>query len=177
MPIAFDDIPQAKPAYELIDGRLYRKMSPMRRHARLQAAFLRVLQNWAGPEADVLAEWRCRISDRERRYALVPDVAYFSAQRLAQLDLEAREEPACGPDIAVEILSPGESRRLLNLKIPAYLRAGGTLVLIVDPESRTVDVHSAAGTRRFACGELLVAPQFPGLRIDLGELFRVLDRP
>ena len=176
MHIDFDDIPEAKPAFELIAGQLVQKMSPKRRHARLQGAFQRAIQAWAGEGADVLTEWRCRISDGEKRFALVPDVAYFASARLARYAEEDREEPPSAPDIAVEVLSPGDSRRLLKLKIAAYLCAGSKLVLIVDPLRRTVVAHDPSGERPFKEAETVRTPDLPGLELDLAKIFSVLDR-
>ena len=137
-------IPDAKPAYELIDGRLVQKMSPKTRHSLIQYAIAATLAAWAGEDAAIGTEWRFRIADGHKRHALVPDVACVARERLLAIPAgETREEPPFAPDIAVEILSPGDDQRLLDLKIEAYLRNGGRLVLISDPLGRTMNAHDS----------------------------------
>lgn len=170
-------IPDAKPAYELIDGQLVQKMSSKTRHALLQQAIAATLGAWAGEALAVGTEWRFRIADGAQRHALVPDVACVARERLLAVPRgEAREEPPFAPDIAVEILSPGDDQGLLNLKIGAYLRTGARLVLIVDPLDRTMRAHDPERTSVWDQHAVFAHELFPGLRIDLAALFSLIDR-
>ncbi|MFY9630380.1 MAG: Uma2 family endonuclease, partial [Candidatus Cybelea sp.] len=73
---------------------------------------------------EVGPEWRFRIAPPgEVRRPLVPDVAYVSNERLRPLNDEEVETPPLAPDVAVEILSPGDRRADLEDKIGVYLRA------------------------------------------------------
>jgi len=152
-------IPEVKPAIESIRGRYAQKMSPRRRHAILQLRMGALLTQWAGGRGEVGTEWRFYISPAgEAPSSLVPDVAYVSFERLP-LDLgEAREKPEIAPDIAVEILSPGDRLAPLEEKIAIYTANGSMAVIVVDPAAKTVRV----------CGSL---DAFPGLRIDTEKLF------
>lgn len=67
----------------------------------------------------------------------IPDVAYISAQRQTQASHEAYNPLA--PDLAIEVLSPTDSERKLHIKIANYL-AAGTIVWVVRPEERAVEV-------------------------------------
>ena len=49
------------------------------------------------------------------------------------------------PDLVVEVASPSDSRRELNDKAQMWLRHGVRVVWVVQPDTRTVDVHPADG--------------------------------
>ncbi len=46
----------------------------------------------------------------------------------------------------VEVASPSDSHRELNDEAQMWLRHGGRLVRVVQPDARTVDVHTADGS-------------------------------
>ena len=82
--------------------------------------------------------WLERYPDRIR----VPDMAFTSVERLPLgEDVPAYAELV--PDLVVEIVSPGNSRRGVNDKARMWLSHGVRLVWVVHPETRTVDVHRA----------------------------------
>ena len=93
----------------------------------VQGKLWAILHDLASGRGDVGTEWRCYLTQEERRTSLVPDVAFVSRERLATLSYEERERPHFAPDIAVEVRSPDESRRIREWKIALYLRCGGTL--------------------------------------------------
>ncbi len=71
-----------------------------------------------------------------------PDIAYFSAAKipLEAMDTGYAEVP---PDLVVEVASPGNSRREVSDKAQMWLSYGVRLVWVVQPDTRTVDVHGA----------------------------------
>jgi len=76
-------IPEIKPAIESIGGRWMQKVSPQSRHSVLQARLGALLGTWAGRRGQVGTERRCYfLPQGERWSSLVPDVAYFSYERL-----------------------------------------------------------------------------------------------
>jgi len=155
-------IPEVKPAIEMVRGRWQQKMSPRRRHALLQLRLGAILTQWAGERGEVGSEWRCYIlPPAEKPSSLVPDVAYFSFERMPVECGELREKPTIAPDIAVEILSPDDRRPLLDEKISIYLANGCRLVIVADPATRTVEMHPGCGV-------------YPDLHIDLATLFAKL---
>ena len=52
------------------------------------------------------------------------------------------EIPTVAPDLVVEVLSKGNTRREMVRKLDEYFRAGVRLVWYVDPKSRTVRVYT-----------------------------------
>jgi Uma2 family endonuclease len=171
-------LPETKPETEWVRGRALRKVSPRRDHGRMQAALAVVLGEWASGRGEVATEWRFRVAPPgEVRRPLVPDVSYVSAERLRGLDDEAYQVPPFAPDVAVEILSPGDLRADVAEKIDVYLRGGSLLVLVIDTTSRTFAAHDASGVRTFTVGETFSHTALPGLSLSLGPLFaKALDR-
>jgi len=168
-------IPETKPATELIDGRLVQKLSPKRRHQALEKRWMAALDTWAACRGEALTEWRHEFRAPGHTFAsLVPDVAYASASTIEALGPEASEAPPQAPEIAVEILSAGESERRLDWKIGAYLAAGTKVVFVVDPPRRTVVAHAADGVTRFGPGETVRHAGVLGFAFAIDEMFEGL---
>jgi Uma2 family endonuclease len=167
------EIPETKPALELIDGELVQKMSPKRRHQALEARWMQMLTAWGDGEA--YHEWRHRFTAPGHTFAsLVPDVAYLSREAIDALGEAAAESPPRAPDVAGEILSAGENERRLAWKIGAYLAGGTAVVFVVDPPRRTVIAHAPDGTTRFGPGETVTHPSMPGFAYAIDAMFEGL---
>ncbi len=73
-----------------------------------------------------------------------PDVAFVSNDRLPDpLPIGFAE---FAPDLAVEVLSPGDRPGEVLAKVADWLTAGTALVWVVDPERREARVYRADGT-------------------------------
>ncbi len=169
------EIPETKPATELIDGRLVQKMSPKRRHQELELRWTLALRAWAGDRGRAIHEWRHEFRAPGHSFAsLVPDIAYLSRESLDALGPAASEAPPRAPEIAVEILSAGESERHLAWKIGAYLAAGTRVVFVVDPPQRTVIAHAREGIERFGPGDTVRHAALPGFAYAIDPMFEGL---
>ena len=69
-----------------------------------------------------------------------PDVAFISAERLP-LDQRIRGYSDAIPDLVVEIASPHDTSASVYDKARMWLSHEVRLVWVVDPDTRTVDVH------------------------------------
>lgn len=166
------EIPEAKPAFEIIRGRLQQKMSPKRAHAELQVRWVIALRNWAGDRGDALTEWRFYFAPPGADWgSLAPDVGYLSREALDALTPGDAEEPPCAPEIAVEILSPDDRRKDVEWKIAAYLHGGTRLVVVADARRRTVIAYDGSGPREFGAGEVFSHDALPGFALALDALF------
>jgi Uma2 family endonuclease len=169
------EIPETKPATELIDGRLVQKMSPKRRHQELEMRWTLALRAWGGDRGFAYHEWRHEFRAPGHSFAsLVPDVAYLSGESLEELGPAASEAPPRAPEIAVEILSAGESEQHLAWKIGAYLAAGTRVVFVVDPPKRTVIAHARDGVERFGPGDTVRHATMPGFAYSIDTMFEGL---
>jgi Uma2 family endonuclease len=77
------------------------------------------------------------------------------------------------PDIAIEVLSPGNSAEDVETKIAQYLNAGAKLVWIVMPKIKQVRVCRADGSQTTLreTDSLTGEPVLPGFALPLSELF------
>lgn len=165
-------IPETKPATELIDGRLVQKMSPKFRHQELELRWTLALRAWSDGRGRAAFEWRHEFTAPGHRFAsLVPDVAYLNAEAVEALGPAGLESPELAPDVAVEILSAGESEVRLSWKVGAYLAAGTKVVFVVDPPRRTVVAHAPAGVTRFGPGETVRHEALPGFAFAIDAMF------
>jgi Uma2 family endonuclease len=170
-------LPETKPETEWVRGRALQKMSPRRGHGRLQFEFAKAIDAWSGGRGEVVTEWRFRlVVPGEARRPLVPDVAYVSNERLKGHTFEELEAPDFAPNVAVEILSPGDKRIDVKSKIDVYLQAGSDAVIVFDPKKRTVSTFDRAGSRTFSGADTFVHASLPGFSFVVEEFFEAALR-
>lgn len=107
--------------------------------------------------------------DRSRR----PDVAFVSTERWPMTRRATREAAwKLVPDLAVEIVSPGNSHSDVLRKMREYFRAGVRAVWMVDPDGMEVYAYtSPTAVTIYAVGdELDGGGVVPGFRLGLREL-------
>jgi Uma2 family endonuclease len=170
-------IPDDKPYYEWARGTLYQKVSPSLEHARLQIKLGAVLLPWAEERGVLASEWDMDVTPAPgdtRRY--LPDVGFTSFGALKAAGQLGVAIPEISPDLAIEILSPRDDRTYLADKIAAYLAAGSRVVIVADPATRTFAVHRQDGVEVLLANQRFSDPAFPGLSLDIGAVFGILDR-
>jgi Uma2 family endonuclease len=86
----------------------------------------------------VSAETGFRIA-RDPDTVRAPDVAFVRADRIPPGGVKGFFQGA--PDLAVEVVSPGDSASEVLAKAQDWLQAGCPMVWVVDPETRTVSVY------------------------------------
>jgi Uma2 family endonuclease len=77
------------------------------------------------------------------------------------------------PELAVEVLSPGDREREVVAKVRDWLGAGCQSVWVVDPETMTIAVYRGGDqVQRFAaCDTLTDNAVLPGFRVLVGDVF------
>jgi Uma2 family endonuclease len=103
-----------------------------------------------------------------------PDVAFV---RNGRLDLRKTSWVEGGPDLAVEIRSPGDRKGEIDERVADYLRAGTPLAWIVDPAKRTVTVRrpGVADVVLREADEVDGGEVLPGFRVAVRECFADLE--
>jgi Uma2 family endonuclease len=83
------------------------------------------------------------------------------------------------PDLAVEVVSPNDTRLELQKKIALYFRAGTRQVWIVYPRARAVYVYTAEDQVTIHTGESVIegGDLLPNFRLPISQIFAVLDEP
>lgn len=87
-----------------------------------------------------------------------PDVAYYSFAKVPKGPLPDGYWPA--PELAIEVLSPGESRIVMNCKVVDYMIAEVQLTCVLDPEAGLIAVYPQDELpRRHTLDEELTLPE------------------
>jgi Uma2 family endonuclease len=107
----------------------------------------------------------------------IPDLSFISRARLAQYRRARTPIVPLAPDLAIEVLSEGNTRKEMARKVKEYFASGCRLVWLVDPRTRTVAVYtSPAGPMTLTEKESLSGGDvLPGFRLLLQSLFCLMD--
>lgn len=109
------------------------------------------------------------------RTVVQPDVVYVSHDRL---EIVNRQRIEGAPDLIVEVLSPGTSRRDRIGKLPLYRAACVAEYWLVDAEARTLeflDLRDGQPVVRFAQEDLYESAYLTELHLDLTAFWREID--
>ena len=128
---------------ELIDGTLVEKTLGTYESV-VAIAIATALRNFVSPRnlgyvfgADAM------MRTRPRRVRL-PDVSFIRAERLQGSGASWNAIFEGTPDLAVEVISPGNSKAEMQQKLQEYFAAGTVLVWYVYPKDQTVHVYTSA---------------------------------
>ncbi|BCP66082.1 Uma2 family endonuclease [Thermus thermophilus] len=157
---------------ELVDGEVREERPPKPEHGRIAGEVFFRIRLWleetrrgvAGVEGGFVLR---RDPDRVRS----PDVWFLSHEKLKEVAREGFYEGA--PDLAVEVVSPGEEAEGVLAKVLDYLEAGAKAVWLVYPELKAVEVYGQGGAGRLLRShEVLEGGEaLPGFRLPLEALF------
>jgi Uma2 family endonuclease len=169
----FDALPEEEGRkWELLDGELIEVSSATPEHNLILMRLSSLLHTFAVSRrlGVVLPETDLAVGANTR---LRPDLGFFSAETWRTVDVK-RVPVVQTPDIAVEIISPSETATTIHRKVQAYLSWGVQEVWLVDPEVRTLFVHSRGGVQRLSEGAFLTSSFVPGWQLQIADLFENL---
>jgi len=160
--------------YELVKGEL-RKMAPAgHEHGRVAIRFTwrlaqQVETNNLG--AVYAAETGFLISTNPDTVR-APDVAFVSQKRLAQVKRAEGYWPGA-PDLAVEVVSPGDTYIEVEEKAIEWLEAGTLMVLALNPRKRTVTVFRSLNDIVILneASSLDLDEVVPGFKVAIKDIF------
>jgi Uma2 family endonuclease len=171
-------LPEEEPALEYIDGAVIQKVSPKARHGSLQWWLAARLADAAtDPNGGrVFTETRVTFGGQAR----VPDLVFYALARVPRTaDGLLADDFFAPPDLAVEILSPGQSVTAQVRRCLWYVEHGVRVALLIDPDDQTVlafrpgaATRALRGTDRLDLEEIL-----PDLDLTAGTLFDSLKLP
>ncbi len=172
----FLELPEEEPALEFEDGMVTQKVPPQGKHARLQLSIGKIFDRFSEPNKVALAftELRTTYAGLSR----VPDVAVYQWERIPRdSDGKIANDFRAPPDIAVEIVSPGQSVNQLVQRCLWFVSHGVKVALLVDPSPESVLVFRPdrvpivlAGADNLDLGDAL-----PGFTIAVQDIFDVLS--
>ncbi|HWS55975.1 MAG TPA: Uma2 family endonuclease [Pyrinomonadaceae bacterium] len=103
---------------------------------------------------------------------LAPDLAFVRRERIPPGGLPKKFWPGA-PDLAVEVLSPGDTSGEVEKKAGDWTAAGARLVWVLNPRRREVAVYGSSGDVLILNerDELDGGEVVPGFRCEVSELF------
>ena len=128
---------------ELIQGVLCKTMSTGREHGEIAANTAYELLSHIKPlnlGVVTTSDSGVRLA-RDPDTVREPDVAFFSAQRIGSERVSGYSDVV--PDLVVEIVSPTDDPENVYNKARMWISFGVRLVWVVQPDSRSVEVHRA----------------------------------
>jgi Uma2 family endonuclease len=158
---------------ELVRGEVVQTMRPGGLHGVIALAAGALLRAWAqqtkaghvGVEAGFIL---ARAPDTVRG----PDVAFVRRDRIPAGGVPEGFWPFA-PDLAVEIVSPGDTTNEIRAKVDDYLAAGTPLIWVVYPRAQEVVVHRVGRLpQTLGAGDELSFPELlPGFSCPVAALF------
>ena len=166
---------------ELIEGFLVEKAMGFR-ESLLAASLIMFLKNFASPRKLGLVGAPDGIMRLRPGLVRLPDVSFVAWDRLLATDAHTKTVAPLGPDLAVEILSEGNTRKEIDQKRRELFGAGTKLVWVINPKTRTAEVYDDPvkpdhKTLVKETDALEGRSVLPGFRLPLAELFADLEPP
>ena len=168
------DLPRGEKRYELVNGELITMTPAGWEHGKVSSRIGRCLAEFvdkhslgetAGAETGFLI-------GRDPDTVRAPDAAFVSTIRLVGINGEKGYLPIA-PDIAVEVVSPGDRHTAVESKVFHWLDAGTREVWLADPGAPRVTVYRGRqDIRVLEPLDALESPDLlPGFSVRVSELF------
>ena len=167
-------LPEEEPALEYLDGVVTQKVSPQMRHSRIQSIFAALVNTYGEPRQMAMAFTELRVTFYGPRWSPVPDVSVYRWERIPLLPDGKLDDDANVPwDIAVEVVSPEQSRTEQEAKCRRYVANGVEIALTIDPEREDVVRFGADGSRVELRGDdrIDLDSVLPGFVLTPAQLF------
>ena len=164
-------LPDGDVYYEFVGGQAVPKVSPKFFHSSLQGSLCLLIRAWCRGKGRVLPEWAILLKRQDKDWAPVPDLTYISYERLPK---SWRRNEACPaiPELAIEIISPGQTMQEFEDKAKDYLAAGVPRVWVIDPELILIRSFFPDGSSQVYTDNMPIADELlPGLELTTLRIF------
>ena len=103
----------------------------------------------------------------------IPDLCYISWERIGADEWPEEPAPNLVPDLAIEVISAGNTKGEMTRKLRDYFEAGVTEVWYIYPKTQHIDIYSAPNKKRRIPkdGTLQGSAVFPDFTFSLSQLF------
>jgi len=161
--------------HELIDGVLTTMVPPGAEHGGLESTvsghlFVHLTRRPTGRLVTGETGFRLR---RDPDLVRGADVAFIRAERVPPAGLPAGYFDGA-PDLAIEVVSPGDSASEVDEKVHQWLDGGASAVWVIYPTGPRLRAHQPDRTSRTYCADDEVdgGDLLPGFRMRLADLLR-----
>lgn len=154
---------------ELYNGKVVFKMANAE-HGKIQVKIAKRIDNHLdeNPIGDVFTETNFKLWPDRPKESRIPDVAFVKKGRMPE---DWRRFLAIAPDLAVEIVSPGDDFFEVMDKVDAYFEQGAQIVWLVMPIKREVWVYTAPSTYQRVREVLTASELLPGFELPVSKIF------
>jgi Uma2 family endonuclease len=168
---------------ELIKGKIFQMSpAPSVRHQRVSFKMTGIFANYLKNKSceAFTAPFDVRLLDKKKSKKANKDIYTVVQPDLCVIcDKDKLDERGCigSPDLIVEILSPGNSKKEMKIKYALYEEAGVQEYWVVFPSEYVLQqfVLNEKGKyelkNSFVEDEIFTAHIFPDLQVDLGQIF------
>jgi len=139
-------LPRGQYRYELVKGELLTMSPSDAQHGAVTVYLSAPLATFvkANKLGIVFGAETGFILERNPDTVLAPDISFIRKDRIKTISSGYLEIP---PDLAVEVISPSESKLKVEKKTAQWLEFGAEAVWLVYPKTRTVEVRNSSGRK------------------------------
>lgn len=164
-------LPAEDTNHEFVDGYVIPKVSPKYFHSTLQSALWSILRTWCKGKGRIVVEWAIILKRQGEDWAPTPDLTYISYARLP-VSWQRNEACPITPELVIEIISLGQTKRQFADKAKDYFKAGVERVWIVDPEAISIQIFFTIDSSQLYTNDMSITDDlFPGLKLTVTEIF------
>lgn len=159
---------------ELVEGVLHMMSPAGGRHGRIADKLSRRIGNHVEQKklGETFAAETGFLLQRNPDTVRAADVSFVSHERLRDLADYPGFLPMA-PDLVAEVVSPNDESSKLEAKATAWLQAGVRVVLVVDPQTRSIREYRAPDNIRvYRNGAVDLGDILPNFKLDVLELFK-----
>lgn len=169
-------LPETMQRYEILDGEFVLTPAPTVKHQVVLGNLYRALFDFVSKRGlglillsphDIIVRRKPKLRTRQ------PDLTYVSKAR--ERILGERIEGG-GPDLVIEILSPGDTRKRMQGKLKDYSAIGVRECWLISLEAETVEVlrlskKSAKRVGLYGAGDIITSDVLIGLQLQTNKIF------
>ena len=174
-------LPESKQKCEVIDGVVLMPPGPDADHQWIQQEIFAYCRDFARSSGlGVLMQAPLDlVIQRNPLRVRQPDIMFLNSRRTGiqgRRDLQGRSPLEVSPDIVIEVLSPGNTRREVDARLGDYKQAGAYQCWTFSPQAETAEIIDLTGDEPkslavFGVGDILRSELLPGFWLSLAEVF------
>lgn len=166
---------------ELIKGKIMKMTAPNRKHQDVSRELMHIITSFLkyknckayNAPFDVRLPLTNKSINEEIITVVQPDICIIC-------DTSKLDDKGCigAPDLVIEILSPGNSKKEIRLKYEVYEEAGVKEYWIINPVEENVAVLVLSddgkfdGAKLYATGDIIQSNAITGLAVNLSDIFQ-----